>query len=429
MATNQWNRVKENIGKVLSKQNSPVKVNSFWNVYQKQFGNLPELSIAPTKIASRSEFLALSDICDIFTDDSGVKFARLKTANVPDTAAKTSITPDTTGKPTKSEKAKSKKKRTAADARKSDTNVSRGSQFTTLKDRSTWQPLEASKTSESAAAVPALLSIDFPELGASAEGAGDAGDEMAMRNNHHAHQSYHPYQQHDRHERHDRREQQHDPGNSFYRQYYSAHTPTPPRVVPLPPPGVVVPVLRSAPLSSLSSGKRPSFDQLDVVAKEAVVRLAEAKEYVSYERVEKLILQHFNASHVDQLGVRNLEQVPAVRELNMARGKVNAYIHAFMRAHSSCTLHELQKGLESYCCKGGDFESLNCGPLQSQPLVYDYFRFPEKSAIPELTCSDLLDELQKWIAANNLWRDRNLGTHQFLEHLQVSICVTINNFF
>ena len=42
-----------------------------------------------------------------------------------------------------------------------------------------------------------------------------------------------------------------------------------------------------------------------------------------------------------------------------------------MRTRSVSTMHELLHDLENLCCKQGEeFESLQIGPLQSQPVIY-----------------------------------------------------------
>ena len=184
-------------------------------------------------------------------------------------------------------------------------------------------------------------------------------------------------------------------------------------------------VRESRSLGSLPAGGRDvaskaSREQISLVAKEAISRLADVKEYVSIERVEKLILQHYNVIRLSQLNVRNVEHIEAIRELQRVHGKVNAYISAFMRTRSASTLHELQRDLENFCCKPGEeFESLQIGPLQCLPLVYEHFKFPSKNDIPHITTCDVLDMLRDWLSKNNLWTSRDLDLQKFMEYMQV----------
>ena len=384
MESKEWANIRKNIATVLSECREPVKVNSFWNLYNSKFKSLPSLTSAPRKITSRAEILSLcADVCHVFTDEKREKFVRFNSSTAATTSSRSNGDLDKTST--------SKKKKNKS---------SQSESYTKLKSR-----IGRSKDD----VTPLLNKEDFPELGAS--GGGDASSiEMAMRN-HHNHHSYHPYQ----HPTPPQQQQQHNPGASFYNQFYAAQTAranTDPQTVMQPNQH------RAAGRPAVVSRGGATHDKLNEVAKEAIERLAEAKEYVSVERVEKLVLQQFNVSRVGQLGVHNFEKVPAVRELMMARGKVNAYIHAFMRANSACTLFELKKGLENLCCAGSDFESLNCGPLQSQPLVYDYFRFPEKTTIPEMTTIDLIEELATWMRKSGFWTTQNLEVGAFLEHLQ-----------
>ena len=93
-----------------------------------------------------------------------------------------------------------------------------------------------------------------------------------------------------------------------------------------------------------------------------------------------------------------------------------------MRTRSVSTMHELLHDLENLCCKQGEeFESLQIGPLQSQPIIYDFFRFPEKSPIPAITTCDVLDMLRDWLSENNLWKSRDLSLEKFMEYMQVCL--------
>ena len=75
-------------------------------------------------------------------------------------------------------------------------------------------------------------------------------------------------------------------------------------------------------------------------------------------------------------------------------GKVNAFIQAYMLARSTCTLYELLKDLEEFCCEGAEFESLKIGPLQKQPLIWTFFKFPVDADIPSVTTVDLIEHLR-----------------------------------
>ena len=78
-------------------------------------------------------------------------------------------------------------------------------------------------------------------------------------------------------------------------------------------------------------------DQVNAVAVDCIERLSEAKEYVSMERIEKLLLQHYNVERLGDMGIRQLEHLDSVRELLMRQRKVNAYIQAFGKV--SFTIH------------------------------------------------------------------------------------------
>ena len=68
-------------------------------------------------------------------------------------------------------------------------------------------------------------------------------------------------------------------------------------------------------------------EQLENVAADCIQQLAESKEYVSPERIEKLILQHYKIQSISQLeGIRDISHITAVHEHNRKLSKVHKFI-------------------------------------------------------------------------------------------------------
>lgn len=104
-----------------------------------------------------------------------------------------------------------------------------------------------------------------------------------------------------------------------------------------------------------------------------------SQEYVSCERIEKLIIQHYSSCKVaciQDLGLRKLEDISVIYEHVRKQCRVNAYITAFVKVRPIATLYELGESLKDFVTEGQDLETMKLGPLQKQPLVYEHFKFP-----------------------------------------------------
>ncbi len=137
-------------------------------------------------------------------------------------------------------------------------------------------------------------------------------------------------------------------------------------------------------------------------------RLSEAEEYVSTERIEQLLLRHFEAESLEEIGVRRIEHIKCVSDLIRMLCKVNAYVQSFCKSRSLGTLHELHLNLQDFCANSQDFESLKLGPLKKLPIVWEYFKLPEKADILEIDTKDILDNLRNFLTEKDLWTSRDL---------------------
>jgi len=163
--------------------------------------------------------------------------------------------------------------------------------------------------------------------------------------------------------------------------------------------------------------QRVSDEQMKNVVEDSIDRLVESKQYVSVERIEKLIAQHFHVSNVCELGFRSIDLIPAVREHQRMLCKVNAYIQAFVKVRSIATVFELGECLKEYAGEGRDFDALRLGPLVTQPLVYEFFKMPSDADIPSVLTEEIFEHLRGFLGANNLWADRNVQLEDFMKYL------------
>ncbi|CAG2243868.1 unnamed protein product [Mytilus edulis] len=169
-------------------------------------------------------------------------------------------------------------------------------------------------------------------------------------------------------------------------------------------------------MAANSRGK-PSVKQLETCAQECIELLAESNNYVSQERIQMLLLQRCNIQSLQEVKLRRIDELSCVKEHNRAIAKVNAYVQAFLKVRSICTLHELKYCLRECDPEKTDFNNLNLGPMQRLPIIYEYFKFPtDMEEIPAITTVDILEHLRNYLTQNMKWSEK-VDLTQFMEYL------------
>lgn len=175
--------------------------------------------------------------------------------------------------------------------------------------------------------------------------------------------------------------------------------------------------LHVAPIRRANPYAKPTKDQLDNAAQECIEIIAESNSYVSCERIEKLLIQRFQVGHMNHLGVRYVDQIETVNVHNRLMAKVTAYVHAFVKVRSICTLYELKECLKEFAPGKSDFNKLHIGPLQRMPVIYQMFKFPtDMEEIPEITTMDVLEHLRNYLTEKQMWMAR-VDLEDFMEYL------------
>lgn len=167
------------------------------------------------------------------------------------------------------------------------------------------------------------------------------------------------------------------------------------------------------------SNKRMHFtrDQMNTVAEDCIERLSESKDYVSLERIKKLFLQHYTVESLDQLGLRNLEELKCVYDHIRMECKVNLYIQMFVKTRAICTVCELGECLREFAPNHQDFETVRLGPLIKLPMVYEQFLSPPDKDICEIRTAEILEYLRGYLTENNLWTDNKASLEEFLTYM------------
>ena len=85
------------------------------------------------------------------------------------------------------------------------------------------------------------------------------------------------------------------------------------------------------------------------------------------------------------------------------------------------TLHELGQNLKEFVPDEpvDNFEELKLGPLQKQPLVYQFFKFPPDCEIPDIDTFDVIEMLRDYLTEKNKWTSRDLNMQEFMIFIKV----------
>jgi hypothetical protein len=88
-----------------------------------------------------------------------------------------------------------------------------------------------------------------------------------------------------------------------------------------------------APPPAPADGRRMNFSrsQINSAAEDCIERLSAAKDYVSLEKIEKLLLQHFEVDSMQQLYLNRADELACVNEHLRLLCKVNTYIQNFVK--------------------------------------------------------------------------------------------------
>ena len=162
--------------------------------------------------------------------------------------------------------------------------------------------------------------------------------------------------------------------------------------------------------------QKPSQQIIEIVAKECIDSLADANEYVSPERVEQMLCQRFSVPTTRQL-VPNRGSIQCIYDMTRLISKINAYIDAFVKTRSICTMYDLRECLREFVPNKEEFSNLKLGPLQRFPVVWEQFRFPpDQEMIPQITSSDIVEHFENYLNKTNKWTAR-LELEDFMNYL------------
>nr|XP_011462802.1 PREDICTED: uncharacterized protein LOC101296952 isoform X3 [Fragaria vesca subsp. vesca] len=117
---------------------------------------------------------------------------------------------------------------------------------------------------------------------------------------------------------------------------------------------------------------------------------------VSSWKVLQTALLRANVDAETCLGVR-IEQLPSLHRLMVTEGRINAFIHCFVKVRKIISLYDLEVAI----CKNEDiehFEELGLGPLLRHPLVLHYFSVDsETTEVFKISTEDIVRLLSMYL--------------------------------
>ncbi|KAH7429492.1 hypothetical protein KP509_09G052400, partial [Ceratopteris richardii] len=130
-------------------------------------------------------------------------------------------------------------------------------------------------------------------------------------------------------------------------------------------------------------------------AKAAYERLLREKRGVTVWKVVQEMLITMELESLDSVGI-SIHDIPSLRKLVTIEEKINTYIHCHVAVRRITTLDELS--LEITQNEGiSNFEDLKLGPLSFNPLVGQYFAFPEGLDIHRISTEDVLSHMSDYM--------------------------------
>ncbi|MCI4384121.1 hypothetical protein PGIGA_G00034980 [Pangasianodon gigas] len=144
--------------------------------------------------------------------------------------------------------------------------------------------------------------------------------------------------------------------------------------------------------------KRPSQDEVNSLAEDAIRDIATEGEHVTLEKVIKKVCMLLQVPSLNAMGVRSYWQLPALRELERTVKEINLFIQSIEAICSMCTLYELGQAIAGIKNKKR-FEELHLGPLCKIPIVHRLFTIDSNTKdedIHQIETVDLLRSLRNF---------------------------------
>jgi hypothetical protein len=149
---------------------------------------------------------------------------------------------------------------------------------------------------------------------------------------------------------------------------------------------------------------------------EIILTIHESKEFVSRERVQRELFNHFHVNSWNELGTYPA-RFTALMNLTDRQKDVNFYMHIFEQIFNLCTLNDLKSLLAKFL-KMENYEDARLGPLDKNPEVQRIFKYKPMNSdqpIPMITTGDIIKRFIEFQRGHR--HQRNIPFEEFLDNL------------
>jgi hypothetical protein len=179
---------------------------------------------------------------------------------------------------------------------------------------------------------------------------------------------------------------------------------------------LVFPVLDNNSASSIQRPLTAYENNINRKLCEIILTIQESKEFVSRERVQRELFNHFHVTSWNELKVQ-AARFNALMNLTDKQKDVTFYMHVFEQVFNLCTLNDLEPLLAKFL-KLEKYEDAQLGPLDKNPEVQRVFKYQPANRdqpIPTITTGEVI---QKFIQFQREHRhQRTTPFEEFLDEL------------
>ncbi|TSK14591.1 Sacsin [Bagarius yarrelli] len=159
---------------------------------------------------------------------------------------------------------------------------------------------------------------------------------------------------------------------------------------------------------------RPSLEEVNNLAEDAIQDLAAQGEHVTVEKVTNKVCRLLQVPSLNALGIRSYWQLPALKELERTIKEINLFVQSIEATTSMCTLYELGHAIASIKNKKR-FEELQLGPLSKIPIIHRLFTIDSNTKDDDIHQIETVDLLR---SLRNFRRKQNKPKVDLAEFLQ-----------
>jgi hypothetical protein len=176
------------------------------------------------------------------------------------------------------------------------------------------------------------------------------------------------------------------------------------------------PFLGNNPPPSTSRPLTPHENEVNRKICEIILSIQQSKEFVSRERVQRELFNHYHVTSWSELRVQ-ASRFNALINLTDRQKDVTFYMHCFEQIFNLCTLNDLEPLLAKFL-NVEKYEDVRLGPLDKNPEIQRIFNYqPVKrdQAIPPITTGEVIGRFMDFQKKHR--HQRSFPFEDFLDEL------------